>query len=211
MHHPNSNVRSRVFYLFYKFVKEERNEVPVELAVNLLEGIRDVLAVHVELPELENPEQQDLLTEAINTPSLFDSQLYLFETAGILISLLFKTPEQQTPLLLSVVKPLENELSLNLQLVKASQDVTAVLKIHHIIMALGNVTKGFPELPSPIPDEYILPPLDVFREMSQAMIMSLEAMNIFKVVRDAVRVCQEFSVPFPTLTFLLKTDKISFC
>lgn len=148
--------------------------------------MRDLLSIQVELPELENPETQDMLIEAINNPGIFDSQLYLFETAGTLVSLLYKTPNQAATLLLSIVRPLLDELSASLQAVKGVEDVVPILKVHHIIMALGNVAKGFPDYPSPVPEGYILPPLHVFSEVAQAILVSLEAMNVFKVVRDAV-------------------------
>lgn len=145
------------------------------------------MVIQVELPELDDPEQQDLLTEAINNPGIFDSQLYMFEAAGTLASNLFKTPEQAASILLSIVKPLLNELSVGLQAsTKGARDVMAIVKVHHIIMALGNVAKGFPDYPSPLPEGYILPPLDVFGQVAQAILVCLEAMNIFKVVRDAV-------------------------
>ncbi|KAF9818874.1 hypothetical protein IEO21_02530 [Rhodonia placenta] len=187
LHNPESHLRSRVFYLFHRFIKEDRNEIPPDLAVSLFEGMRDLLSIQVELPELENPETQDMLIEAINNPGIFDSQLYLFETAGTLVSLLYKTPNQAATLLLSIVRPLLDELSASLQAVKGVEDVVPILKVHHIIMALGNVAKGFPDYPSPVPEGYILPPLHVFSEVAQAILVSLEAMNVFKVVRDATR------------------------
>lgn len=141
----------------------------------------------VELPELEDPESQDILSEAVVASTLFDSQLYLFEAAGTLVSLLYRTPDQASALLLSVVRPLLDELSVNLRAVKGPDDILPILKVHHVIMALGNVAKGFPEYPSPVPPGYIAPPLDVFREVAQAILVCLEAMNIFRVVRDAVR------------------------
>ena len=151
-----------------------------------MEGIRDLLAIQVELPELENPESADLLQEAVTAPTIFDSQLYLFETVGTLVSLLYKTPDQAAALLLSVVKPLLDELSVSLQAVKGPDDVLPILKVHHIIMALGNIAKGFPEYPNPVPESYVAPPLEVFREVGQAILVCLEAMNVFRVVRDAV-------------------------
>ena len=187
LHNQDSSVRARVFYLFHRFIKEVRNEISVDLAASLLESIRDLLSIQVDLPELESPETQDLLTEAIKNPGIFDSQIYLFETAGILNSLFFKDPTQSETLLKSIVKPLMSELPGHLQAAKVTNDVTAVLKIHHIVMALGNVAKGFPELPSPLPGGYILPPLDVFREIGQAILVCLEQLNTVKGVRDAVR------------------------
>ncbi|KAH9928319.1 armadillo-type protein [Fomitopsis serialis] len=171
--------------LFQRFIREDRNEISPELAVSLIEGMRDLLTIEVELPEIE--EGQDLLSEAITNPGIFDSQLYIFETAGILVSLLYKMPGQAAVLLLSIVKPLLEDLSASLQAVKGAGDVVPVLKVHHIIMALGNIAKGFPDYPSPVPEGYILPPLEVFTEIAQAILVCLEAMNVFKVIRDATR------------------------
>ena len=187
LHNQDSSVRARVFYLFHKFIKEVRNEISPDLAASLLDSIRDLLSIQVDLPELDSPETQDLLTEAIKNPGIFDSQIYLFETAGILNSLFFKDPSQSETLLRSIVKPLVSELPDHLQAAKVSNDVTATLKIHHIIMALGNVAKGFPDLPSPLPEGYILPPLEVFREIGQAILVCLEQLNDVKGIRDAVR------------------------
>lgn len=123
----------------------------------------------------------------MNSPSIFDSQLYLFETAGTLVSIFYKTPERASALLLSVVKPLLDQLSASLQAVKGPEDVLQILTVHHDIMALGNVAKGYPDYPAqPIAESYIPPPLDVFSQVAQAILVSLEAMNVFRVVRDAV-------------------------
>ncbi|KAH9945166.1 ARM repeat-containing protein [Epithele typhae] len=187
LHSPDSSTRSRLYYLFCKFIKECRNEVTPELAVQLLEGIRDLLVIQVELPELENPEPQDVLTEAVAASTAFDSQLYLFESVGTLISLLYKAPDQASSLLLSTIRPLLDDLSGSLQAVKGPDDVMPILRVHHVIMALGNVAKGFPEYPSPVPEGYHAPPLEVFREIGQAILVCLEAMNVFRVVRDATR------------------------
>ncbi|KAH9838251.1 armadillo-type protein [Rhodofomes roseus] len=203
LHNPESNMRARVFYLFQRFIREDRNEISPELAVSLIEGMRDLLTVQVELPEIE--EGQDLLSEAITNPGIFDSQLYIFETAGILVSLLYKTPGQASAFLLSIVKPLLEDLSASLQAVKGAGDVVPILKVHHIIMALGNVAKGFPDYPSPVPEGYISPPLEVFTEIAQAILVCLEAMNIFKVIRDATRFAfaRIIGTTGPTITHLI--------
>lgn len=185
LHNPDTRLRSRVFYLFHRFIKEDRNEIPVDLSGTIIESIRDLLVVQVEVPELEEGDQ-DILTEAVNSPSVFDAQLYLFETVGALVSIFYKTPDQASALLSSVVKPLLEDLSVNLQAVKGPEDVLHILQVHHAIMALGNVAKGFPDYPSPLPEGYIGPPLEVFSQVAQAILVSLEAMNRFRVVRDAV-------------------------
>ncbi|KAF9003929.1 armadillo-type protein [Cyathus striatus] len=175
LHNDNSSFRSRLYYLFYKFIKENRNEIPADIVFNIISA------------EPEEPDT-DILSEAVRG-STFDSQLYLYETAGILCSIISRTPEQQANLLLSLVKPLMDELSANLQVFqqKGSEDLIPIVKVHHIVMALGNIAKGLPDYPSTITEGYTLPPLDVFREVAQAILVCLEAMNVFKVVRDATR------------------------
>ena len=180
-------VRARVFYLFHRFIKDGKNGIPPEIALSLIGGIRDLLTIQVELPELEDPDQQDLLTEAIKNPGIFESQLYMFEAVGTLVNILYRNPEEQVSLLQAIVKPLLDELSINLQSsTKGTRDVLAIVRLHHIIMALGNIAKGFPDYPSPVPEGYIGPPLDVFRQVAQAILVCLGAMNVFKAVRDAV-------------------------
>ncbi|EIN04838.1 ARM repeat-containing protein [Punctularia strigosozonata HHB-11173 SS5] len=189
LHNPDTSIRSRVYYLFHRFIRESRNEVSVDLALELLEGVRDLLEPKVDLPELDDPAEQDLLEEAIRNPGIFDSQLYLFETVGVFISLLYKNPAQQAASLLSIVQPWLDELGRSLQVAGSAQkDVMAILKVHHIDMALGNVAKGFPDYPSPpIPPEYIMPPINVFRDMAQAILVSLETLKGYKGIRDAAR------------------------
>ncbi|KAH9002895.1 ARM repeat-containing protein [Lactarius hatsudake] len=204
LHSPESTVRARVFYLFHRFIKDNQREISLELAGTLLEGIRDMLIIRVELPEVDPNDPNDPLTEATSTP---DPQLYLFETVGTLVHLFFKTPEQSAALLLSVVTPLLEDLSANLQAFEGNQDVLPIVKIHHIIMALGNIVKGFPDYPMPVPEDFVLPPLPVFRNIAQAILTSLGAMKEFKVVRDATRFAfaRIFATTGPEVTDLIPT------
>jgi exportin-T len=191
LHNSDTNHRSRVNYLFHRFIKEVRSDIPGEVAVNIANSLRDLLPIEVQLPDADDSDSSaDLLSEAIKN-SAFDSQLYLYETVGTLCSLLSKTPDQLASLLLSFVKPLMSELSDNLQAyrTKGSQDLIPIVKVHHVVMALGNIAKGFPEYPTPVPVGYVpFPVNDVFGEVAQAILVCLEAMNVFKDVRDAVRI-----------------------
>ena len=159
------------------------------------------------------------MTEAIKHPGIFDAQLYLFETVGTLVSLFYKSPDQRNELLSSIVNPMLDELSRDLQAVKGTEDVMPILKVHHNIMALGNIAKGFPDFPSPIPEGYLLPPVEIFTRIAQAILVSLEALNVLRPIRDAVRIfdrfCQRKSNPsfsrreMLSLVFSLLQDRIS--
>ena len=147
--------------------------------------MRDLLVIVAEISEPEEPEM-DILTEAIRNSS-FDSQLYLFESVGILCSLISKTPSEQSTVLLSLVKPLMDDLSVSFQAFRTNgpSDLVSIVKVHHIIMALGNIAKGFPDYPAN-PQNGITLLMEVFVEMTQAILVCLKAMNVFKPIRDAV-------------------------
>jgi len=57
-----------------------------------------------------------------------------------------------------------------------------IVKVHDIVLALGNIAKGFPDYPSVVPENYI----EVFSEIARVILVCLEAMNVFRVIRDAV-------------------------
>ncbi|KAH6913077.1 KapM protein [Coprinopsis sp. MPI-PUGE-AT-0042] len=187
IHNENQQYRTRLYYLFYKFIRELKAEIPSQIAVTIINTLPDLLNITVEISEPEDSES-DPLSEAIKS-SLFDSQLYLFETVGILTASLAKDTQEQANLLLSIVKPFMDELLANLQLFRAgTQDLVPIVKVHHIIMALGNISKGFPDHPANTTGEnYMEPSYKVFAEISQAILVCLEAMNIFKPIRDATR------------------------
>ncbi|KAF8896374.1 armadillo-type protein [Infundibulicybe gibba] len=186
LHNENPKYRSRLYYLFHRFIKECRNDIPPEITTSVIDGFRDLLPLEVEIPEVDGTET-DVLSEAVKS-STFDSQLYLYETTGILCSLKFREPQEQETLLLSLVKPLMDELSKNLQAsTSGGQDLVPVVKVHHIIMAMGTIAKGFPDYPQTLHEGHLLPPLEVFAQIAQAILVCLEAMNIFRVVRDATR------------------------
>ena len=175
-----------MFYLFHRFIKELRNEIPADISPNILDSMRDLLVIVAEITEPEEPEM-DILTEAIRNSS-FDSQLYLFESVGILCSLISKTPSEQSTILLSLVKPLMDDLSVSFQAFRTNgvSDLVSVVKVHHIIMALGNIAKGFPDYPTTVPQNGTTLLMEVFVEMTQAILVCLKAMNVFKPIRDAV-------------------------
>ncbi|KAG6879880.1 pre-tRNA nuclear export protein [Termitomyces sp. T32_za158] len=190
LHNENLTFRLRLYYLFHRFIKEAKNDIPPDLSASIAQNILDLLPIQVEIQESDESEG-DPIADAVKS-STFDSQLYLYETAGILCSLLFRSPEQQTALFLSLVQPLLDELSINLQAsTEGVQGIIPIVKVHHIIMALGNISKGFPDYPlstaSTISDGHTLPPLEVLGQVAQAILVCLEAMNVHKVVRDATR------------------------
>lgn len=177
-----------------------RIDIDIQHVPSILQAIQDLLTFDVELPtDFELPEvysdtvNQDVLANILKEPTIFDAQLYMFEAAGALVSTLWSLPEHQSNALRSVTSPLLSRLSTCLQAPIAAagvqmgeEDLKHVLAVHHCIQALGSIPKGFPEYPSPVPPDYIPPPIAEFRQMADAILVSLDIMGRFRVVREAV-------------------------
>ena len=196
IHNTDRSVQSRTFYLFQKFVKDLRSEITPEFVPTLIDSIRDLLVPVVVLSDTENSSGRsspatpsDAFEDAVSSATIFDSQLHLYESLGILISLLFATPTEHAALLQSVVQPLLDDMSGVLSTAAsaaASGNLLPILRVHHVISALGAIARGYPEYPKvPTPD-FVLPPIAVFQSMAQAMLVALDTLNTFKSIRSAV-------------------------
>ena len=189
LHNDKPAVRHRAFYLFQRFIKDIRASISADFIPSILESMSDLLAIKPDVPERETAEE-DLLVKATTMPSSFDAQLYLFETVGILISVMRNEPEQQLAFLQAACNPLLAEIARDIQIpTNGPDDILPILNVHHAVMALGNIAKGFPE-----PTENALtmapPPwISVFKQSTEAILAVLERMNQHKVIRDAVSIC----------------------
>ncbi|KAG8977966.1 pre-tRNA nuclear export protein, partial [Tulasnella sp. 427] len=203
MHQPKKSRRGRVFYIFHRFIKQVQKELPQDILLSILNSIRDLLDLDIELPAPDTDENssagssptpdQDgnaILEEAVTASSAFDSQIYLFETTGTLIWCTSSMGEdEQFNLLQAALAPLLSGLSQSLQTpMKDSKDVLPVFKAHHLIQALASVVKGFPDAPTSIhPDAPFRRRFDAFKEIAEGVLVSLEALGRFKIIRDAAR------------------------
>ncbi|KAF7330559.1 Exportin-T [Mycena venus] len=191
LHNSDASHRSRVNYLFHRFIKEVRSDIPGDVAVNIANSVRDLLPIEVQLPDADDSDSStDLLSEAIKN-SAFDSQLYLYETVGTLLLVTF---ENTRPVDLAAAVLCE---AANVRVIGQPSGLQSEgqpgLDPHCQGSPCYDGTREhcqglFPEYPTPVPAGYVpLPVNDVFGEVAQAILVCLEAMNVFKDVRDASR------------------------
>lgn len=146
---------------------------------------QDALPIHAVLPEAEN-QGEDLLLKATSGSQQLDTLVYLYESVGALISLI-KTPEEQVSLLQSAFAPLIQELGTAIQRVQAGNqpELIQVLQVHHLIIAIGAIARGFPEIndaPPPTTPAWVT----AFEQLSQVVLQTLESFKNYRVIRNAV-------------------------
>lgn len=139
-----------------------------------------------ELPQMESLTNESLVKASALTSS-FTAQLYLFETVGTLISILNQVPLQQVSLLRNALSPLLSSLQSNMRsTATTTADFTAVFQVHHLILAVGNVGKGFPDLSQRVQ----IPAgswVEVFKEATEVILTVAKEMSSFVIIREAVR------------------------
>ena len=145
IHNRRKGVRRRVNYLLARLVRESKSHIPHDLIGTILSNMQDVLVINARLPEV-GP-NDDALLKATEKPGAFESQMHLYELGGVLLALLNLDPERQAGLLTAVAVPLSSALELAVQRFEGSgsTDLVQVLQAHHLILAMSNLAKGFPD------------------------------------------------------------------
>lgn len=188
-HHPMERVRTRAWYLFYRLVKALKIHVG-NVVQTVIEAIADLLVIRAELPS-EADDGDDMSSDASSTDAVFTSQLYLFEAVGILCSIPLVPVDKQVLYAQSVMNPIFVDMENNLVLAK-SNDERALLQIHHDIMALGTLARGFsdwtPGAQMATTAAKIAPEIaDAFGQVAEATLIALESLKLSFNVRTAAR------------------------
>jgi exportin-T len=105
----------------------------------VLSSMGDLLVIEAEVPIDTNTSDGGKIPAA----STFDSQQYLFETVGILISLESVPVVKQQEYLEIVLNPLVKGIQSSMSSERYNpEDELFTLQLHHYIMAIGAVAKG---------------------------------------------------------------------
>ncbi|KAK9593905.1 pre-tRNA nuclear export protein [Aspergillus fumigatus] len=188
VHHPIKKVKTRSWYLFQRLVKQLRQYVG-NVAQTVVEALGDLLVIRAELPS-EVSEGDEMSSEDHElADAIFNSQLYLFEAVGIICSTPTISPDKQVLYLQAVLNPIFLDMEKNLEAAK-SQDERAILQIHHDIMALGTLARGFSDWMPGTNTPATLPAPEVsaaFNQVAEATLVALESLKSSFNVRTAAR------------------------
>lgn len=183
LHHPLKQIRTRCWYLFQRFVRNLKPKL-APYVENVLTSISDLLTIQAE-PILETNTMDGT---PVPSASTFDSQLYLFETVGLLISMEGLDPLKQSEYLKIVLQPIVDSIQKSTTQAYNPEDELFLLQIHHSIMAVGSVAKGFPTLVRQVENGAQQPPwMLVFIQATEIIISALQTYHHISLIRDAVR------------------------
>ncbi|BDD59182.1 pre-tRNA nuclear export protein [Monascus purpureus] len=187
IHHPVKKVKMRSWYLFQRLVKQLKAHIG-NVAQTVIEALGDLLVIHAELPT-ESSDGDSSEDHEGSADAVFNSQLYLFEAVGTICSTPALTPDKQVLYAQSVLNPIFMDMERHLPAAK-SNDERALLQIHHDIMALGTLVKGFSDWvpgssgPSTLPAPEVS---ETFYQVSEVTLVALESLKSSFNIRTAAR------------------------
>lgn len=187
IHSNHVKVRTRSWYLFYRFVKHLR----VHLGGNtttVMQSIGDLLQIKAEVPNDDDDDDSSDVNDR-SADAVFTAQLYLFESIGCVASTAQIPIQTQTYYARSVLDPLISDLNSALP-AAASGDEQATLQVHHVIMAIGTVAKGFCDWMPGVSSAGAPPASELseqFQPASEAILAALETIKSSMHIRTAAR------------------------
>ncbi|KAF9353934.1 pre-tRNA nuclear export protein, partial [Mortierella sp. NVP85] len=208
LHHPLLANRTRVWYLFWRFTKDLKTKLS-PFVQTVLTSIQDVLTIEASLPPVLAPDF-DLSSFKDQT---FETKTYLFEAVGLLISQDTIPAQQQFEYLSAVVTPFLTEIQKCLEACRAIQpssngtvggvsgitagspmyqDLELVWTLHHRLMALGSIAKGFPDVLTNKKGAAVAgttggPCAQIFKQVAEITLEALVTLSRFEVIRSAAR------------------------
>lgn len=186
VHDSHVRVRRRSWYLFQRFVKSLKIHIG-DIAETVLRAIGDLLIIKAELPK-DSGDDEMSSDENQAEDSAFESQLCLFDAVGCLSSIRSIPEESQVMFAQTIMNPLFMDMEKNLGTAKTG-NAQAVLQIHHNIMALGTLARGFsdwqPNTTSTTPPSELVSA--EFKNAAEAILVSLESLNRSPNIREAAR------------------------
>ena len=190
VHHDHVKVRTRSWYLFHRFIKSLRQHLG-NIAQTVVQALGDLLPIKAELPDATS-DNDDISSDENDrsADTVFNSQLYLYEAIGCICGTPAVPVENQVSYVHLVMNPLFMDLEKHLGSARAG-DERAVLQVHHLIMALGTLARGFsdwtPANTAPSASSPAEAVSEEFARTAEAILVALESLNSSFEIRTAAR------------------------
>ncbi|KAF2476232.1 Exportin-T [Lindgomyces ingoldianus] len=187
-HHNHLKVRTRSWYLFLRFVKPLRAQIG-NVSQDLIQAVADLLTIEAVLPDDSGDDDMSSDEDDQSADALFNSQLYLFEVVGCISSSATVSIESKKLYAQTIMAPLFADMEQTLPQAR-NGDERAVLQIHHLIMALGTLARGYSDWVPSNTTVNSLPATDVsdeFVKAAEAILVALKSLNSSMLIRNAAR------------------------
>lgn len=154
----------------------------------MIQAVADLLSIKAEVAEENGEDDMSSDENDQSADAVFTSQLYLFEAIGCVASTTSVPLENRMMYARMLLTPLISDLEQHLSAAK-NGDERSILQVHHIIMAMGTIAKGFCDW-TPGNTSGAPPPMELSEEFSaagEATLVALEALRQSMLIRTGAR------------------------
>ena len=188
VHSDHVKVRTRSWYLFHRYIRHLRQQLG-NVSESIIRAIQDLLSINAELPQESADDDMSSDANDQSADAIFTSQLYLFEAVGCISSAPSVPTAQKVLYAQLVMNPLFTDMERHMGPAKVG-DQRAILQIHHDVMALGTLARGYAEWnpnvaqkgPPSVPEVS-----QEFLKAAEAILVVLEALKTSMDIRSAAR------------------------
>ena len=188
VHSDHAKVRTRSWYLFHRYIRHLKTQLG-NISESIIHAINDLLYIHAELPQESADDDMSSEENDQSADAVFASQLYLFEAVGCIASAPSIPVEQKVLYAQLVMSPLFADIERHMRPAKTG-DQRAVLQVHHDIMALGTLARGYADWNPSVASSgssQIPEVSQEFLKAAEAILLALETLNSSMDVRSAAR------------------------
>ncbi|KHC47027.1 exportin-T [Candida albicans P75010] len=175
----NEKVRIRSWYLFFRFIKLTKPKLDNEALIeSIVVKMQPLLVIKAELP---TKDEDDDIVENGN----FNNQQYLFETMGLLISLIPNELSQLKSKLIDLIfQPIFNDLEKCISIPESQREPIVILQAHHSLQAIGTLVRGY-DYESGL--KFLPDVVAKIDNAAQVVLITLENFSSHEMIRDATR------------------------
>lgn len=186
IHSTHVKVRARSHHYFLRLTRDLKSHLG-GIAERVIRAIDDLLVIRAEMPDEASADDLSSNEDSQSADALFSGQLQLFEAAGCIAAAPSVSPDVQAALAKSIIAPLSAGIAQDIDAARRG-DERAVLQVHHLMMALGTLARGFSDW---VPGNS-RPPVDEavsveFTKASEALLTAISSAKSHMSIRSAAR------------------------
>lgn len=180
----NEKVKYRSWYIFHRFIKSTKPKIVDDyIIIELIKTISPLLVLNCKILQNKNTSLELLDLNSIEESGSFENQLHLFESIGVLITLI-NEPAERISILENVLQPIFTNLESSINNI-SNLNLDLLLSVHHNIISIGTIIKGFESNDSFSDDKLT----NIINQISQVILITLENFIGYNIIRISSHFC----------------------
>lgn len=181
----NEKVKYRSWYLFFRFIKMTKPKIDDYIIIELIKSIVPLLSLDSKIIQNKNKTSLEILDlNLIDETGSFENQLHLFESIGLLISII-QNNDEEILMLESILQPIFSNLENSINNL-STLNLDSLISVHHNIISIGTIIKGFENINTDVYNDKFA---NILNQISQVISITLENFINYNIIRISSNFC----------------------